>query len=171
MAKKAEEKTSREITDLTAEQEKVDAILAAIASLKANVQQTDPESAFIGELAGLEAELFTVTEGLSSKAERWSAAETTDTDDYVKASTDYGELYGNYNSLYGEFESVRQLIASYPADTARLLFEIQEKESALLQHEALTEDKKQQLEKIFNKAATSTETDELLAQLCNSATI
>ena len=41
MAKKAEEKTSREITDLTAEQEKVDAILAAIASLKANVQQTE----------------------------------------------------------------------------------------------------------------------------------
>ena len=34
MAKKAEEKTSREITDLTTEQEKVDAILAAIASLK-----------------------------------------------------------------------------------------------------------------------------------------
>ena len=124
----------------------------------------NPESAFIGELAGLEAELFTVTEGLSSKAERWSAAGTTDTDDYVKASTDYGELYGNYNSLYGEFESVRQLIASYPADTARLLFEIQEKESALLQHEALTEDKKQQLEKIFNKTAASTDTDKLLAQ-------
>ena len=151
MAKKAEEKTSREITDLTEEQEKVNAILAAIASLKANVQETDPESAFIGELAGLEAELLTVTEGMASKAERWSAAGKTDTDDYVKASTDYGDLYGNYNALYGEYESVRQFIKSYPADTARLLFEIQEKESSLLQHDALSEDKKKQLEEIFDK--------------------
>ena len=163
MATKAEAKSGRELPSLMKEQEEAIAVLSAVEALKRTVEETDPDSVFAAELAELHTKLSTVTESLSTKSEQWSGETQTDVADYSKASSDYANLYGDYNTLYQEYESARQLLKSFPADTARLLFEIQEKESSLLQHAALTEDKKKQLEELFTKGATSTETDALLA--------
>ncbi|WP_342514983.1 type VII secretion protein EsaA [Sporosarcina sp. FSL K6-1522] len=163
MERKAKEKSEATPIGLAEEQEKVNGILSALAALKAKVEETEPDSEFVAELTQLEVELGAVTDSMSSKSGLWSGTAKADADDYSTASTNYGSLYGNYASLHGEYKSVQQILKNHSADTARLLVEIKEKESALLQHEALTADKKKELEELFSQGIASSETEALLA--------
>jgi putative membrane protein len=163
MEQKAEEKSNLTLPDFVEEKKKMDDVLASLLALKTQVTETDPESSSIPILEQLETDLSTVKESISGKEELWSEAAQASTDDYRKATTDYGNLYSNYNTLFEQYKSVQDILNSHPADIAWLLLEIKEKESSLLNHQALTAEKRTQLEKLFAKGASSTETDALLS--------
>lgn len=163
MDKKAAEKAAEKLPAMKEEKDEVDDIVNSIVVLRLQLEETDPDSTFVEELTALQTKLLTVASSIESKTARWHDERQLDVADYSEAASNYGSLYEDYHSLYGDYQSARELLKSQPADTARLLFEIQEKETALLQHEALTAEKKKRLEELFEKGTHSTDTDALLA--------
>ncbi len=163
MDKKAAEKAAEKLPAMKEEKDEVDDIVNSIVVLRMQLEETDPDSTFLEELTALQTKLLAVASSIESKTARWHDERQLDVTDYSEAASDYGSLYEDYHSLYGDYQSARELLKSQPADTARLLFEIQEKETALLQHEALTAEKKKRLEELFEKGTNSTDTDALLA--------
>ena len=172
MERKVSEQSSLSVPEFMEEQETIDDILSALSLLKERAVETnsnsgpesesEPESPSLTELEEYMAELVALKESMSGKEKIWSELATGAKNDYQKASSDFGEFYGKYKSLQDQYESVHQILKSYSADTARLLFEIKEREASLLAHGKLTDDQRKRLEELFNKGAGSTETDKLL---------
>ncbi|KXH78554.1 type VII secretion protein EsaA [Sporosarcina sp. HYO08] len=163
LQKKTEEKSARALPDLSVEQTKMTELAAAVAALKLKVTEEDPESEMANELTQLEAALRTVSDNLTQAASSWNGLVSADREDYAKAATEYQNLYAGFASLYAEYESIQYILKNYSHDTAKLLYEIRTKESALLQHAALSTDKRKQLEKLFAQGPASQQADALLA--------
>ncbi|CAM3251067.1 type VII secretion protein EsaA [Filibacter tadaridae] len=163
MDQKAVAKTQAQLPGLEQEQTKIDEILVALSALKDNVTATDPQSPILPELERVSSELAKVPSILTEKVNLWSGKKKEDADDYLAASTNYGSLFENYNSLYNDYESARHLLNSYPADTARIMAEINQKEASLLAHKSLSAERKSRLEKLFALGAKSTNTEALLS--------
>ena len=163
MERKVSEESSQSLPEFMEEQETINAILSALSSLEESVLETDSESPILPELEEFIAELSTLQESITEKEAMWSGLATGAKNDYAKASSDFGEFYNHYKSLQEQYESVYRILNSYSVDTARLLFEIKEKEASLLTHGKLTDDKRTRLEELFNKSVVNTEIDQLLS--------
>ena len=163
MEQKAAEKVATVLPGLADERAQVDGIISALSTMKAKVAETDPESAFITEITQLETDLATVNTVISEKENTWSGANQQGTDDYVKASTDYGQLVEYYNSLSKEYSSIQAILNSSSADTAQIVIQIKQKESSLLKNGGLSEAQRSRLNEIFATGAASTETSSLLS--------
>lgn len=163
MEQKAAEKVATVLPGLADERAQVEGIITALSTMKAKVAETDPESAFITEITQLETDLATVNTVISEKENTWSGANQQGTDDYVKASTDYGQLVEYYHSLSKEYSSIQAIINSSSADTAQIVIQIKQKESSLLKNGGLSEAQRSRLNEIFATGAASTETSSLLS--------
>ena len=161
--RKAASKGEALLPGLEEERTKVNELITALQSVKAKVTETNPESTLIGELEQLEKELASVTSTISQKENIWSNAKQEGTNDYVTAATNYTNLLTNYHSIYGEYESVKQILDSYPTDTARIGVEIKQKEEMLLKHDKLSAEQRTRLEELFVKGAASTDLSSLLS--------
>ncbi|MER2090394.1 MAG: type VII secretion protein EsaA [Sporosarcina sp.] len=162
MDRQAAAQLATALPGLEEEQNKVNAVLSALSAMKENVAQTDPESSVIGELAKLEEELSSIKAVLSEKEALWSGSKKEGTDQYVKASADYKDAVKKYNALNKEYSSMKQVLNSNPADTAKILMEIKQKEASLLDHGGLSAAQRNRLEEVFAKGAANKDTHALL---------
>lgn len=163
MEQKADGKVATVLPGLADERAQVDGIISALSTMKAKVAETDPTSTFISEITQLETDLTSVNTVISEKENTWSGANQQGTDDYVKATTDYGQLVEYYNSLSKEYSSIQAILNSSPANTAQIVLQIKQKESSLLKNGGLSEAQRSRLNEIFATGAASTETSSLLS--------
>ncbi len=163
MEQKADGKVATVLPGLADERAQVDGIISALSTMKAKVAETDPTSTFISEITQLETDLTSVNTVISEKENTWSGANQQGTDDYVKATADYGQLVEYYNSLSKEYSSIQAILNSSPANTAQIVLQIKQKESSLLKNGGLSEAQRSRLNEIFATGAASTETSSLLS--------
>ncbi len=81
------------LPELGKEQEKIDAVLAVLSRLKEEVLVMDPESTIPTDIEQTTEELSAVKATMSEKEKVWNGTTKLLTDDYVKASADYKDLY------------------------------------------------------------------------------
>lgn len=135
----------------------------AFTELKEKIRAMDAESPMLADIDKLTAELQAVQTAVSDERTVVNGAFQADVQDYTDASKAYGNLYTTYKTLYGENESVRRLLETYPADTARILYEIKQKEATVMQHPALTAEQRNRLETLFRSGPSQVDTESLLS--------
>ncbi|MFJ7932758.1 type VII secretion protein EsaA [Sporosarcina sp. NPDC096371] len=90
---RANDRQNTVLPELSEEQEKLNTVLAKLASLKEEVLLMDPESTLPTDIEQTTEELSAVKTTISEKEKVWSEARQQLLADYVQASADYKDLY------------------------------------------------------------------------------
>lgn len=162
MSIKSQEKSGRTLPEMMDEQQKITELLTELVALKTIVGDDEIGTQISSEITQLETKLQDVKTSIASKNKSWSGVSSVDVTDYKTATSEFGDLYENYEALNGKYQSVQSILKNNSPDQASLLSEIKMKESSLLNHAALSADKKRQLEKLFNQGPANSKTSSLM---------
>ncbi|MFS0576295.1 type VII secretion protein EsaA [Sporosarcina sp. 179-K 3D1 HS] len=160
---KAQEKANRTIPDMADEQQKIQNLLATLASLKTTVGDDELGMQLAADLSQLETEFKTLNDSMTAKAQSLNEMASTDIGDFRTAANEYHELYTSFETLAGKLNTYQSMLENTSSDQTAIRYAIHLKEEALLKNPALSAVEQEQFKKLFHQSPASAETASLMS--------